>query len=104
MKCPHCGQSLPASHYEPTWRNVSRHTYEKSLSVPWSSPSPAPTPNLGTFTEAIRRTPTREPNVPSDVMVPLFQALITAFVAAIVAFPLNILMQWPWYTFWWWGV
>lgn len=82
--CPMCGRPL-----DPAYQVHQRSVFEAP--APWER-SPAAPPSV---TEATRKTPAGKATLDGDVMVPLFQAVITAITVSLFVIPLAMLMGWP---------
>lgn len=85
-KCPHCNNLIALSKAgQPAigdgWRRIVASELHTSAATPWSAPGAAmPSMDFATYE---KRQPAREPNVQSDVVVPMLQAGLTGLAVGV---------------------
>lgn len=85
-KCPHCHNLIElAKAGQPAtgdgWRRIVTSEMHTTAAAPWSTPGAAmPSTDFATYE---KRQPAREPNVQSDVVVPMLQAGLTGLAVGV---------------------
>lgn len=76
------------------YKSRRRQTFEQTSQAvtPWTPPNDTAAPD-GSYTEAERIRPSREPSIESDVIVPFFQSLAAGFIALLLAGYAAIMTQ-----------